>query len=142
MRYTQTIVLLAALGCGGDSTTSPTPTPQRASFQLAVSHTNDLRKQLFCKITTDWGLSTCFVDITIREVSSRAGGSIDFIRGFDSAGNQSAHGASAIVNAFGTNRLEAGATFTAEARFPGRASRVVVQITDDTGFIHTLEGAL
>ena len=141
-RRASIIVMFAALGgCGGDSTTSPT-TPQRASFQLAASHTSDLQKQLFCTISTEWGLATCFVDITIQETSSQTGGNIDFIRGIDSAGNQSAIGSSVIVNAFGNNRVEAGATFTAEVTFPGRASRVVIQITDDTGFVHTLEGSL
>ena len=122
-------------GCdGGGPTSASTPQSFPAQFELFASV--NMVASMWCG---DPDGDVCAIDITLREVSGKTGGSINFLRVTGSRVKE--FGTAAFINKFGTNRVEAGSQlqFTVIVKNMGRPKQVLVQITDDTGKQHNVQ---
>ncbi len=130
-------VLVAGCDGGGGPTSASTPQSFPAQFALFATLNGLASAVGGCGDPND--LDWCVVDITLREVSGKTGGSINFLRVTGSRVKE--FGTAAFINKFGTNRVEAGSQlqFTVIVKNMGRPKQVLVQITDDTGKQHNLQ---
>jgi hypothetical protein len=131
--------MLLALACNDDEGLVTTiSTAPRSVFEMSCTN------QGFVGIES--GMWAYHIDVTVQE-SAGLGSNINFFRALHANGGHSDIGSDEITKSLGNNRIEGNTTwgpYTLDFRMPERSPGVIIvglstDITDDSGFQHTLE---